>query len=214
MLVAILKCAVMAKRRTKVENLSPSNAWHREWHAKNPHKYAEYMRRFRERYPEKAKANHRNYYLRHKERLAAQQKIWVAANREKVRAANRARRKKNPQKAHEHDLRHRLKKDYGITREQFDAMLVAQGNACAICRTPRAQIRRLCVDHCHKTKTVRGLLCQYCNVGLAQFRDNPAFLFAAIDYLARSIPIPITLADDGRFLLPPVPKTTYHDPAS
>jgi hypothetical protein len=45
-------------------------------------------------------------------------------------------------------------------------------------RTPR-------IDHCHKTRTVRGLLCGKCNVGLGYYDDNPAFLRKAADYIER-----------------------------
>jgi hypothetical protein len=83
---------------------------------------------------------------------------------------------------------------YGITEEQYNALLEAQGGACAICgRTPELAGRgkRLVVDHDHQCcrgtgacgKCVRGLLCQWCNriLGLAQ--DDPARLSAAMSYL-------------------------------
>jgi len=41
------------------------------------------------------------------------------------------------------------------------------------------------LDHCHKTKTIRGLLCNDCNVGLARFKDNPLLLDKAKEYLGR-----------------------------
>lgn len=81
-----------------------------------------------------------------------------------------------------------LRKQYGITVEQYDAMLAAQGGGCAICGDPpdgvgRAGVR-LHVDHCHATNRVRGLLCNSCNNGLGRFRDRPELLRAAAAYLA------------------------------
>lgn len=58
--------------------------------------------------------------------------------------------------------RGRLRHRYGITIEQYDFMLQAQGGVCKIClqEDPKG---RLAVDHCHKTGRVRGLLCRICN---------------------------------------------------
>ena len=73
-----------------------------------------------------------------------------------------------------------LKFQYGITREEFDEMVAAQDNSCAICDVEMDPPH---VDHCHKTGSVRGLLCKHCNLGLGHFRDDPSTLATAIDYL-------------------------------
>lgn len=73
---------------------------------------------------------------------------------------------------------------YGLTQEQFDAMLQKQDGFCAICRKPEsAKGRRLSVDHSHSTNKVRGLLCLQCNVLLGNARDSVSLLQAAIVYL-------------------------------
>jgi len=74
-----------------------------------------------------------------------------------------------------------LKRRYGITAADADAMLEAQGGLCAVCRAAPAAH----VDHDHATGTVRELLCFNCNGGLGQFRDDPAVLRAAADYVER-----------------------------
>jgi len=78
-----------------------------------------------------------------------------------------------------------LKKYYGIALDQYDAMLAAQDNACAICRSTDAMDRwgRFHVDHNHETGVVRGLLCGNCNTALGKMKDDPARLQAAITYL-------------------------------
>ena len=81
-----------------------------------------------------------------------------------------------------------LKKKYGIDSTEYEKMLSAQGGVCAICKCGETTIRNgrqvaLAVDHCHNTNRVRRLLCSGCNKGLGNFRDNPAYLRAAIDYL-------------------------------
>lgn len=77
---------------------------------------------------------------------------------------------------------YRLKR-YGITEEQYQQMLADQGNACAICETPFTEGVKVCVDHCHDKKHVRGILCDPCNRGLGAFRDDPDRLQNAINYL-------------------------------
>lgn len=85
-----------------------------------------------------------------------------------------------------------LKRYYGLTVGQFEAMQAAQDNVCAICKQPErtidkrlGRVRNLAVDHCHITGKVRGLLCQGCNQGLGNFEEDPARLQAALDYLKR-----------------------------
>jgi hypothetical protein len=72
---------------------------------------------------------------------------------------------------------------YGITSEQFDAMMVAQDGLCAICGGPPNMNKTLFVDHHHTTDVVRGLLCGQCNTGLGYFKDDAARLLAAAEYL-------------------------------
>jgi hypothetical protein len=76
-----------------------------------------------------------------------------------------------------------IKRAYGITSEQYDAMWRKQDGRCAICGEPE-RARRLGVDHCHVTGRVRGLLCRNCNSGLGHFRDRPSFISSAIQYLS------------------------------
>ena len=67
-----------------------------------------------------------------------------------------------PEEAAERRRASALVRLYGITSEDYDRLLAHQGGKCAICRKPPGRIR-LAVDHCHRAKKVRGLLCAYCN---------------------------------------------------
>lgn len=75
-----------------------------------------------------------------------------------------------------------LRRTYGMTVEQYDAMLVAQNGQCAICSK---HMDKPHVDHCHATGDVRELLCRNCNHGIGNFKDNTEHLSRAIEYLAR-----------------------------
>jgi len=71
-----------------------------------------------------------------------------------------------------------------ISKEQKNALLVAQDYSCAICGTEAESLQRqLSVDHNHQTNKIRGLLCTHCNVGLGYFKDNQELLAIAIEYL-------------------------------
>lgn len=72
---------------------------------------------------------------------------------------------------------------YGLTAEQYDALLERQGGRCAICRN-RPGKKRLAVDHDHGTGEVRGLLCGSCNHDLlGSAWDSLAKVTAAWHYL-------------------------------
>lgn len=70
---------------------------------------------------------------------------------------------------------------FGATPESLAALVAAQGNACAICRVPFDNTA--VIDHNHITGMVRGALCNACNLGLGQFRDQSALLVKAREYL-------------------------------
>jgi hypothetical protein len=66
---------------------------------------------------------------------------------------------------------------------QADAIYEAQGGRCAVCGEAFALRTDANIDHCHATGRLRGWLCSRCNKGLGLFRDNPAVVRLAADYL-------------------------------
>jgi hypothetical protein len=81
-----------------------------------------------------------------------------------------------------------LKRYYGMTRAQYDALLESQGGGCAICgREEDRQVdgtsQLLAVDHDHESGEVRGLLCRQHNMMVGQSNDSPEALRKAADYL-------------------------------
>ena len=75
-----------------------------------------------------------------------------------------------------------LKRKYGITIEDYYAMLELQQGSCAICDGGTSK-NYLATDHDHTTGEVRGLLCARCNKVLRDFRDTIARFLRAADYL-------------------------------
>jgi hypothetical protein len=76
-----------------------------------------------------------------------------------------------------------LRSEYGITLDEYEQMLEAQGGRCALGHDFRT---KPVVDHDHCTGGVRGLLCQGCNIALGHLRDDPARCEAAADYLEQA----------------------------
>ncbi|HEY6021270.1 MAG TPA: endonuclease VII domain-containing protein [Candidatus Paceibacterota bacterium] len=74
-------------------------------------------------------------------------------------------------------------KTYGLTLEQYEALYEAQGGVCYICRRATGKVKRLAVDHDHRSGFVRGLCCSTCNKILAHFRDDPEAGWRVFKYL-------------------------------
>jgi hypothetical protein len=82
-------------------------------------------------------------------------------------------------------------KTYGITLEEYDSLLISQKHSCKICGVSSELImeqsgKSLSVDHNHITGKIRGLLCNSCNSGLGQFKDDIDIMNKAINYLRNS----------------------------
>lgn len=139
-------------------------------------------------------------------------KAWVQQNPEKRRAYTANWRARNPEKMRIKKQRDRLRsrprttqrlreqrvlypekfrnwvlqRKYGMSYADEQRLCAAQNNCCGICRRCFDQVQRH-VDHCHKTRKVRGLLCRTCNVALGGFQDDLLLLRAAAIYLENHV---------------------------
>ena len=117
------------------------------------------------------------------EQQRAYAREYYAKNRDKLRREEKVRRQGDPT----HPARNRawrLAAKYGMTPEQRLDMIEQQQNQCAICKTQFGHDQKaIHIDHSHSTGKVRGILCAHCNTGLGKFKDSPAILAAAIEYL-------------------------------
>lgn len=109
---------------------------------------------------------------------------WQARSR----AYGREYTKKNRSKLSVKYRKYRLMVEYGLTLEDYDAMLLRQRGRCALCGAKRSgrndgAAGALHVDHCHATGVVRGLLCHNCNMMLGHAKDNIELLRKAMEYL-------------------------------
>lgn len=128
--------------------------------------------RYRQRHPERAKANYKRWYDR------------SYPERRERHNARRRRANLPPEAVAELRYRDRLrwpKHGYDVRQETVRKLYEAQNGACAIC----GRKRRLQIDHCHRSGHVRALLCRQCNIGLGQFEDDPNLLRAALGYVQK-----------------------------
>lgn len=136
-----------------------------EWRKNNPEKVKEHAKKSRERNKDKIRERQKAWIEKNKDRYLAKSKAWYAENKDKVRD-------------------NLLKREFGISLEQYEEMFKAQKGKCAICdKEETARTKKLAVDHCHKTGKIRKLLCRACNVGIGNLQDSPELLLKAIEYL-------------------------------
>ncbi len=140
------------------------------WRQANKAKWNAIVSRWRKANPEKVQLMEKRAWVKHKPKLIAKHKKWKKENPERWTLLNR---------------RSDLLVKYGMTVEQYDEMLKAQGGKCAICEIakPFGRGNVFSVDHDHETGAVRALLCVKCNTGIGMFRDDYQLIAAASEYV-------------------------------
>lgn len=81
-----------------------------------------------------------------------------------------------------------LNKSYGINLDDYNTLFSNQNGKCKICDRHLDEVnggkkKYLCVDHCHASGKIRGLLCDKCNRGIGLFNDDKTLLLKAVQYL-------------------------------
>ena len=137
-----------------------------------------------------SKKYHAKRYVEQKDKLKVQLKKYKEGNKEKLEVASLLWKKNNPDKVKQYQRTSNLRKNFGLSMDEYEQMLAMQNNLCAICEKPETFIHhqtketaRLAVDHCHKTNKVRKLLCKSCNTALGLFKDDIGVMENAVQYL-------------------------------
>jgi hypothetical protein len=83
--------------------------------------------------------------------------------------------------------RNKLKRQYGMTVEEWETLFNAQGRCCANsgCRAkePKGIRGYWHTDHDHITGQIRGILCRKCNLALGHVNDSTVLLRGLIEYI-------------------------------
>ncbi len=122
----------------------------------------------------------------------AKSKAWYARNRDESIAYVKRWQQTHPEHMREYRQRNRdrralqmrrlhLRRRFGMTLEDYDNVLAAQGGGCAICGDKPVEGQSMHIDH--KGEAVRGILCVRCNNGLGQYKETPELLLRAAEYI-------------------------------
>lgn len=167
----------------------------KEWRLKNKEHINVYSQEYRKKNKEKLNKYRKDYYEKNKKHLLELRKTWCKNNPEKLRKIQKKRyikhreillnkskeyRKNNIEKIHIT----KIKRKFGITEKEYLDLRKEQNDKCAICLGIDKN-QRLGVDHNHKTKKIRGLLCTGCNTGIGGLQDSIELLKNAINYLKK-----------------------------
>jgi NMD protein affecting ribosome stability and mRNA decay len=126
------------------------------------------------------KSDYWNRTPAYREKSNARRATWASnpEHQERIRDSRKRWRRRNPEYNRQAQIRHRYGKD---AEAQYIALLEAQNGNCALCgKKPN---HRLHIDHNHRTKEIRGLLCTRCNSLLGFADDSLDRLVAAAGYL-------------------------------
>lgn len=113
-----------------------------------------------------------------KQRSAALKKEWLKT----PKGRECLKRQTEKQKKESWPFKYRLKK-FGWTIDDYNSAFDAQDGRCAICG--HRPLKRLAIDHCHISNSVRGLLCSHCNLSLGLLQDDVHLLLNACEYLLK-----------------------------
>lgn len=79
-----------------------------------------------------------------------------------------------------------LQRTFGVTLDEYNRILSSQNGNCAICGIHNTLSKKaLCLDHCHYTGKIRGILCLSCNSGIGYFKDKVGLVYKALLYLEK-----------------------------
>ena len=74
--------------------------------------------------------------------------------------------------------------EYGLSVPEYTAMVARQNGICVVCLKVAEKGRMgLCIDHDHRRRKLRDLLCGRCNLGVGNFKDDLAAMRRGADYV-------------------------------
>lgn len=150
----------------------------------------EIYRRSYLKHAEKRRAAARLYRINNLEERRAAARAYDLKNKEKRRAAWRAYdRKRDPEKRRASHLRTYYRRMEKRRQGIYLSKIRSRPALCECCGGPPVGNKSLSLDHCHKTGSFRGWLCNKCNTGIGMLGDSLEGLKLAISYLEKGISV-------------------------
>lgn len=202
---------------TSQDKKDKSKVRHHRYYLKNRVQILERIEKYHEKNKDERKKYLDGYYQKNKERIKARSRqrrienknlyLQRESNRrksDKYKEISRLWREKSKEKLKEyfriHDMKRNsqeerkiatrrtyLKKNFGITLEEYNIIFNNQEGCCAGCKKHQSKLKqKLSVDHCHTTGKIRGLLCKLCNLALGNISDDIKTLQNLIGYLSNN----------------------------
>lgn len=164
-----------------------------EYRQNNPEKIKATAAGYRQRNQQRVKDSYAKWRSANRQAILEKEKQKYVANRENCIAKARDYRRKYPDRIKATRVKYKevarirmIEKMFGLTAERHLEILQSQGGGCGICGEEKSHNgKSLCVDHCHETGEVRGLLCDHCNRGIGLLGDSADGLIRACAYLLK-----------------------------
>lgn len=154
----------MNSNKWQKQNYEHRKEYLKQWHKENIEKVKKQREDYKDIKNKKRREKYKNDEEYKKKRLIESKK-W---------------QENNPDKRKNQRL-----KQYGISFDEFNLLLIKANNKCQICGYDNIDDKKIfpVIDHCHNNGNVRGILCSKCNLALGHFNDSIENLENAIKYL-------------------------------
>lgn len=189
-----MPCKDKEERKRKVSEYYQANkekikAYQKEYRAKNKEKLALQKQEYYRTNKENIDKYKKEYALKNADKIKKYKKKYSQKyyqdNREACLVRDRKWCRENPLKKKKRRRKNHLQAVYGLSFEDYDELYDQQQGCCAICGKHQSELKKvLFVDHDHKTKAIRGLLCYKCNTGLGFYENHEENI---LNYLNKEI---------------------------
>lgn len=167
-------------RKNKEDNKKYNDAWYQA----NKERI---NRRDNLRYQSLTEEERHTRYQANKEYTKQRVKLHYESNKEECKKYAKEYYQENKEQVKLAGKIYRLRVRYGLSYDEYNALLEKTGGKCPICNVIFGKgNKRACVDHCHKTNKIRGIICSRCNKALGEFNDNSELITKAAEWLKKS----------------------------